>query len=270
MNLSAVNVDQTLTTQKGPKVGERQAWRSHDICSCTIWADTCPWSRQRYVVSSSPNLSCDLQLQRWLLLQEPTTEQQLNNWEGAKRRCRMGAEERSWTPPSRLQRPQRLWQKTSNIGLEKCQSTWPHILWSNNMVGSVPGLPRRARLNWTGSRLVVFFAFSDYPPQNSSSSLLLKLRNLWQCSLSCFNAHVFASRFIFRLPWQQIGTSCWHFTFALPDLTDHFTARPIPDFTVEVDSGWKRGENTGGVIRLTLHAVPVHVLGVQGMDGDPV
>lgn len=80
----------------------------------------------------------------------------------------------------------------------------------------------------------VFFAFSDYPPQSPGISLL-KICDLWQWFLSCFNAHiVFACRFIFGLPWRQIGMSCWHFTFASPDLTDDFTSIPIPDFTVEV------------------------------------
>lgn len=71
-----------LPKQKGPKVN-KPAMRLWDFLLHNMTKGPSPSSRQRYVVSCSDNLSSNLQFPRPLLLQDPTIEQQLNNWEGA-------------------------------------------------------------------------------------------------------------------------------------------------------------------------------------------
>ncbi len=68
-------------------------------------------------------------------------------------------------------------------------------------------------------------------------SIIMLLFFLLLCLYFCFQVHHQAS----RLPWQQIGMSCWHFTLVLPRVNDDFAATPIPDFTGKVVSGGRWG-----------------------------
>lgn len=114
-------------------------------------------------------------------------------------RQRVGAEEGTWTHPLCLQCPLLVVKVIKYWFGEMSKYFASHFAVQKH--GVVPHwTAQTGPAVRTGSLISVFFGFSDYPPQSPGISLLLKLCNLWQWFLACFNAHILASRFIFRLP----------------------------------------------------------------------
>lgn len=104
-------------------------------------------------------------------------------------------------------------------------------------------------------------SFLRFSTTHSLHAKFLKYR--WFIIMPLFSCLCFqVCHQVSRLPWQQIGMSCWHCTLVLPHVNDVFTPIQNPDFTGKLVSGGKWGRTSVCVWRVDWPwAVPVQGLG---------
>lgn len=112
----------------------------------------------------------------------------------------VGAEERRWTQPLCLQCPLLVVKVIKYWFGEMSKYFASHFAVQKHGVVP-PRTPQTGPAVSTSSFICVFFGFSNYPPQKPQHFTASEtLENVWQRFVSSFNAHGFASRFIFGLP----------------------------------------------------------------------